>query len=48
MTIARAIQTEQIFIDFEQVFQKLWLYKCSLATSWHKLLRIMVIPRDAG
>ena len=47
MTIARAIQ-KTIFIDFEQVFQTLWLYKCSLATFGHKLLPNMVIPRDAG
>ena len=42
----RAIKT--IFIDFGQVFQKLWLYKCSLTTFWHRLLPNMVIPRDAG
>ena len=48
MTIARAIQKKKNFTDFEQVFQTLWLYKCSLATFWHKLLPNMVIPRDAG
>ena len=33
---------------FGQVFQKLWQYKCNVATFWHELIPNIVISRDSG
>ena len=38
----------RVFIDFGQVFQKLWQYKWNLATCWHRFLQNMVISGGPG
>ena len=37
-----------IFIYFEQVFQKLWQYKCNFTTFWHGHLSNMAMSHDSG